>query len=68
MHVEMLQHGVKIEIQNDGGKCVFSRTENPIKTNANIQVSFATLYKSRVNKYTDELQSGKQIKTQELKK
>jgi hypothetical protein len=39
-----------------------------IKTNRNIQASFTTPYKLQLNKYTDELLSGKQINTQETKK
>lgn len=66
IHVETLQHAVKIKVQHDGVKCVFSRKENPIKTNANIKVYFTTLHKSRMNKYTDLVLTGKQIKEQEL--
>lgn len=64
IHVKKLQHAVKIKVQYDGIKCVFSLTEKPIKTKANIKASFET----RLNKYTDELLLGKQIKMQELKK
>lgn len=63
IHVETLQHDVKTKVQYEEVKYLFSRTENPIKTNANIQASFTTLYKSRLNKYTEELLSGKQNKT-----